>query len=108
MAPKTPEAMNIFKLFIDALHKIIMSITMTVIKYMPYAVIALSPVVIWGTVFALVCALCPGLFWPFAILQIINLSGAAGDFYVSWLLGRMPEDVLIRDDGVSMAFYARG
>lgn len=74
----------------------------------PYAVIALSPVVIWGAVFALVCALCPGLFWPFAILQIINLSGAAGDFYVSWLLGRMPEDVLIRDDGVSMAFYARG
>ncbi|MHC5224949.1 cation:dicarboxylate symporter family transporter [Ignatzschineria sp. LJL83] len=41
MAPKVPEAMNIFKLFIDALHKIVMSITMTIIKYMPYAVIAL-------------------------------------------------------------------
>lgn len=41
MAPKVPEAMNVFKQFIDALHKIVMSITMTVIKYMPYAVIAL-------------------------------------------------------------------
>lgn len=41
MAPKVPEAMNVFKQFIDALHKIVMSITMTIIKYMPYAVIAL-------------------------------------------------------------------
>ena len=41
MTPKAPEAMGIFKQFIDALHKIVMSITMTIIKYMPYAVIAL-------------------------------------------------------------------
>lgn len=41
MAPKAPEAIGVFKQFIDALHKIVMSITMTIIKYMPYAVIAL-------------------------------------------------------------------
>ena len=41
MQSKTPEAMNIFRQFIEALHKIVMSITMTVIKYMPYAVVAL-------------------------------------------------------------------
>lgn len=41
MQAKTPEAMNIFRQFIEALHKIVMSITMTIIKYMPYAVIAL-------------------------------------------------------------------
>ncbi len=41
MAPKAPEAIGVFKQFIDALHKIVMSVTMTIIKYMPYAVIAL-------------------------------------------------------------------
>lgn len=74
---------------------------------MPYAVIALSPVVLWGAVFAIACAVSEALFWPAYILQIVNLSGAAGDFYVSWLLGKMPEDVLIHDDGTSMAFYTR-
>lgn len=73
----------------------------------PYAVIALSPVVVWGVVCMLGCALCPALFWPFYIVQIINLSGAAGDYYVSYLLCRLPEDVLIQDDGVSMTFYTR-
>lgn len=73
----------------------------------PYAVIALSPVVFWGVVFVLGCALFPALFWPLHILQIVNLSGAAGDLYIAHVLRRMPPDVLIQDDGVSMAFYTR-
>ncbi|WP_051396011.1 cation:dicarboxylase symporter family transporter [Ignatzschineria larvae DSM 13226] len=41
MAPKAPQVIGVFKQLIDALHKIVMSMTMTIIKYMPYAVIAL-------------------------------------------------------------------
>lgn len=72
----------------------------------PYAIIALSPVVVWGAVFAIACALFPHLFWPVYLLQIVNLSGAAGDFYVCYLLFHMPERVLVRDDGTAMEFFA--
>lgn len=41
MEPKNPEAIQIFKKLMEALYKIVMSIAMTIIKYMPYAVIAL-------------------------------------------------------------------
>ena len=41
MEKKNPQPIALFKTFIEALYKIIMSIAMTVIKYMPYAVIAL-------------------------------------------------------------------
>lgn len=41
MEKKNPKPIELFKTFIEALYKIVMSIAMTVIKYMPYAVIAL-------------------------------------------------------------------
>ena len=41
MEKKNPEPIALFKTFIEALYKIVMSIAMTIIKYMPYAVIAL-------------------------------------------------------------------
>ncbi|SES92128.1 cation:dicarboxylate symporter family transporter [Thorsellia anophelis] len=41
MEKKNPEAIGAFKLFINGLYKIVMSIAMTIIKYMPYAVVAL-------------------------------------------------------------------
>lgn len=41
MEKKNPVAIGMFKTFIEALYKIVMSIAMTIIKYMPYAVIAL-------------------------------------------------------------------
>ncbi len=72
-----------------------------------YLVIGLSPVVLLGSVLLLGNLIFPAeLFWFFYLLQIVNLSGAAGDLYVTWLVLRMPEDVLINDSGVSMRFYA--
>ncbi len=41
MEKKNPEVISIFKKLITALYKIVMSVAMTVIKYMPYAVVAL-------------------------------------------------------------------
>ena len=71
-----------------------------------YLIIGLSPVVILGVVLLVLNLLLPAVwFWPIFLIQITNLSGAAGDFYVSVLLARMPSTLLVQDDGVAMTFY---
>ena len=73
----------------------------------PYLVIALAPVVLWGVVLAVLAALLPAeWYWTVQIIQMINLSGAAGDLYVTWLFLRMPSDVWVIDAGVNMRVYA--
>lgn len=74
----------------------------------PYIIIALAPVVVWGVVLAIINTLVPiTWFWVVYLIQICNISGAAGDFYVTWKFLRMPRDILIRDSGVEMVVYAR-
>ena len=71
-----------------------------------YLVIALAPVVIWGLVLAVLAPLVPrSWFWVVYLIQIINLSGAAGDFYVTARFSRLPPDILVRDTGVSMTVF---
>ena len=73
-----------------------------------YIVIALAPVVVWGVALALIAPLVPETwFWVVYFIQISNISGAAGDLYVTSLMLKMPEDILVRDAGVSMAVYGR-
>lgn len=75
---------------------------------MPYLVIALSPVVIWGLVLAAVCMLArASWFWVAYLIQVANLSGAAGDYYVSWRFCRLPEDILVQDTGVAMTVFSK-
>ena len=72
-----------------------------------YIFIALAPVVLWGVVLGVLCALLPtGWFWIAWFLQIGNISGAAGDFYVTFRFLRMPREILVRDSGVSMTVFA--
>ena len=72
-----------------------------------YLVIALAPLVVWGLIFALICALVPGdWFWIFWMLQFMNISGAAGDIYVALRIGRLPPDLLVRDTGLAMTGYS--
>lgn len=71
-----------------------------------YIFIALAPLVLWGAALGVLCALC-GLFWQewfwvAYIIQIANVSGAAGDVYISARLTRYPGDTLVNDDGLSM------
>ena len=40
------------------------------------------------------------------ILQIANVSGAAGDVFVTLRLLRLPRDLLVRDTGVAMTVYS--
>ena len=73
-----------------------------------HRIIAVAPVAFWGLVFLVLWFLLP-VNWrwvPFG-WQLFNLSGAAGDFYVFWRLGREPDTVLCQDTGVRMAVFDR-
>ena len=72
-----------------------------------YIFIALAPVVLWGAVlFVLMLTVPTSWFWVVYIVQISNLSGAAGDFFVTLRFSRFPKDILVRDSGVSMCVYS--
>lgn len=72
-----------------------------------YIVIALAPIVVWGIVLAVINALVPqSWFWVVYIIQMMNISGAAGDIYVTVKFSKMPKDILINDTGVAMTVYA--
>lgn len=72
-----------------------------------YLVIALAPVVLWGAVLAVLNGLVPtSYFWVVYLLQVTNLSGAAGDLYVTCRFARLPRTILVGDSGVAMRVYA--
>lgn len=74
----------------------------------PYIVIALAPVIVWGIVLLIInCFVGGPWFWIVYFIQICNISGAAGDIYVTYKFSKMPEDILIRDVGVAMTVYSR-
>ncbi len=72
-----------------------------------YIFIALAPVVFWGVVVAIINLFVPyEWFWVVYSVQIFNISGAVGDFYVTAKFSRMPKDILIKDIGVGMTVYS--
>ena len=73
-----------------------------------YFFIALAPVVFWGIVLAILTPIVSTQwFWVVYFIQISNLSGAAGDLYVTVRFSRLPKDILIKDCGVGMTVYAQ-
>ena len=73
-----------------------------------YIIIGLSPVLIWGAVLGVLCAVLPsGWFWVPYFIQIGNISGAAGDAYVTYKMLTFPKDILVNDTGVAMTVYAK-
>ena len=72
-----------------------------------YIFIALAPVVLWGIVLAVINAFVPeAWFWVVYLLQVINLSGAAGDLFVTVKFSRFAKDILVKDYGVGMTVYS--
>ena len=72
-----------------------------------YILIALAPSVVWGGVLGLLCALVPpAWFWVVYIIQVTNISGAAGDLYITYRMAKLPPDLLVQDSGVRMTVYA--
>lgn len=73
-----------------------------------YIIIALAPVVIWGIVLAVVSFIVPqGWFWIVWFIEISNIGGATGDFYVTAKFSKMHSDILIQDVGDIMRVYAQ-
>lgn len=73
-----------------------------------YIFIALAPVVLWGIVLAVVNIFVPqDWFWVVYAIQIGNLSGAAGDLFVTVKFSRLPKDILVKDYGVGMNVFSR-
>lgn len=72
-----------------------------------YIFIALAPVVLWGVVLAVINCFVPETwFWVVYFIQIGNISGAAGDIYVTAKFSKLPKDILITDCGVGMTVYS--
>ena len=72
-----------------------------------YIFIALAPVVLWGIVLAVVnCFVSENWFWVVYFIQISNISGAAGDIYVTAKFSKLPSDILVTDCGVGMTVYS--
>ncbi len=73
-----------------------------------YIFIALAPVILWGCVLAVINFLLPvSWFWVIYAIQIFNISGAAGDLYVTVKFLKLPADILIKDCGVGMTVYSK-
>ena len=73
-----------------------------------YITIALAPIVVWGVVLAVLNCLVPlHWFWIVYFVQIVNISGAAGDLFVTVKFSKMPSDILVRDHGVGMKVYSK-
>lgn len=73
-----------------------------------YLLIAFAPVVLLGAALAVLnVAFYETAFWVVYIVQVVNISGAAGDLYVGCLIARANNSVLIRDTGTDMTLFAR-
>lgn len=74
-----------------------------------YAVVALSPLVVWGIVFGVLNVFFhDGVwFWVIWFLQTMNVAGAAGDLFVSFKLLFYPKEILVQDTGLAMTVYRR-
>ena len=73
-----------------------------------YRVIALAPLVVWTLLLTPGLVLVPrSWFWVLYFIQIANISGAAGDVYVTLRLRSLPDACWIRDTGVDMTVYRR-
>lgn len=74
----------------------------------PYIFIALAPVILWGIVLAVINPFVPrDWFWVIYLIQILNLSGAAGDLFVTIRFSRFPKDILVKDYGVGMHVFSK-
>ncbi|MBQ6934001.1 MAG: DUF3267 domain-containing protein [Clostridia bacterium] len=73
-----------------------------------YIFIALAPVVLLGIALAAVIPFVPDeWFWVVYFIQITNISGAAGDLFVTVKFAGFPKDILVKDYGVSMVVYSQ-
>ena len=91
MEAKNPEVIGIFKQFMQAFYKIVMSIAMTIIKYMPYAVVALLARTIISN----------------GVPAIIEVSNFVIAIYIATFLMLMIHVVIVALHGVSPTLFIK-
>lgn len=76
-------------------------------KKWPYIIIALAPVFVFGTIFAIVCPFIykTSWFWIIYFFQVQNISGAVGDIFATLMFIKAPSDAYIKDEGTKMELY---
>lgn len=73
-----------------------------------YVMIALAPVLLFAVIFGAVNVFVPtSWFWAIYLLQVCNISGAAGDLYVTVRFSRLARDILVHDSGTAMTVFAK-
>ena len=71
-----------------------------------YILVALAPAVFFGVLLSIGCLLVPAdWFWVLYLIQIGNISGSVGDFYVVMKLAGVRGELRIRDTGTNMTIY---
>lgn len=72
-----------------------------------YIIIALAPIAVLGILLLVLNLLVDASwFWVVYIIQIMNISGGAGDLYVTCKFSKMPKDILVHDSGTAMEVYS--
>ena len=73
-----------------------------------YYAVALAPLLVFSVVFISLMVLNPSLSLVWYVMEIMNVSGSAGDIYVSIKLRKeKSRDILITDSGTDMSFWSR-
>ena len=73
-----------------------------------YLLITMSPVILIGSVITILLMTLPDSYFVFFfMLQILNIGGGLGDFYLTYLTLKMPDDMLVNDSGTIMTFYSK-
>lgn len=71
-------------------------------------VVALAPLVLWGMLLlGLLPTLPAELFLTGYVVLALNLAASSGDVLQAWVISRLPQSALIRDDGRETAVYLR-
>ena len=73
-----------------------------------YIAVALAPIVVLGIVLLIInLVVSIEWFWVVYFIQVTNVGGAMGDLYVTCKFVKMPNDILVKDTGVSMTVYSK-
>lgn len=78
----------------------------TVFTLKGYLIYCFAPVVIIGVVLLVLNLVLPDkFFWQVYIIQIINIAGAAGEFYAAYMLIKEKKELAVLDDGEKLTYW---
>lgn len=71
-----------------------------------YLIYCFAPIIIIGVVLLILnLALPDKFFWQVYIIQIINIAGAAGEFYAAYRLIKEKKELAVLDDGEKITYW---